>query len=124
VRRAAKALPFALLILLGLILLVRNDTAVESRPEQTALSQTTVPAPAVTVEHTLVTADVVKTPILQPRSRSASTATTRAADRRAGASTPRALAKAQDSSLGARTRRVIVGDGRHKPQPFPRVNNN
>ena len=125
VRRVAKALPIALLILLGLVLLAREHTAVGSRPEKVVISPTavTTPAvPAVKVEHTLVTADVVKTPIVQPRSRSASTAMA-AADRRSAPSTPRALARSDDSSLRARTRRVIVGDGRHKPQPFPRVNN-
>jgi hypothetical protein len=118
-----KALPVALLILLGLVLLAREHTAVGSRPEEVVISPTAVTTPAVKVEHTLVTANVVKTPIVQPRSKSASTAMA-AVDRRSVPSTLRPLARSDDSSLRARTRRVIVGDGRHKPQPFPRVNNN
>ena len=128
-RRAAKALPFGLLILLGLTLLFRKDTGVENRPEQAVPSKAAVAAPAVaapevTVEHILVTADVVNTRLFQPRASSAPTVAIRAADRRTRISTPNALARAEDSSLRARTRRVILGDGRHKPQPFPRINNN
>lgn len=77
------------------------------------------------IEETFVTAELTtrpdaeaRRPIRQgdvaPRTTAHRTETTAAAH----------ITRARSSNLIARTGRAIVGDGRYKPQPFPRLNNN
>lgn len=124
-RRALKALPVAVLMLVGLALLFRKDVEGERHPEPAPLPPAASSAPAVRIEHTMVTADVVTSPAVSPRRAPTWSPGAATPERRVVASAPAVAVRTQAaSSLAARTRRVIVGDGRHKPQPFPRINNN
>ncbi|HVL66128.1 MAG TPA: hypothetical protein VM364_02570 [Vicinamibacterales bacterium] len=110
---AAVAFVIGLLPLLG-----RRTTsgAPEPQPASASMVVAAQPAPDVRVEHQLITVDVIaesaSRPTPPPPARAAATA--------AGARQP----EPAERRLVDRARRVILGDGRHRPEPFPRVKDN
>lgn len=122
-RRVVRAFPLITLVVLGISLFFRRDGR-EAAPDAT-VPPNVDSTPGVQIEHTLVTANVVENvaphrvviprqsgAIEPPHPRRTATA----------AGTPR-LWRASQGSVASKTRRILLGDGRHKPQPFPRVNN-
>jgi hypothetical protein len=83
------------------------ETPMVKPPPAPALNE----APAVRVVHELVGASVLIERPIEPVER-------RAAARRAPAAPSR---HTQQPGFVARARQVLLGDGRHRPQPFPRV---
>lgn len=122
--RTVRSLPVVALVLLGLALLFRKDADGENRVEHADIPPSAVPAPSVKVEHTLVTVDVMTSPAVQPRRSAPPASTAPLAGLRVSASSSALQVKAEPTGLASRARRAIVGDGRHKPQPFPRIDNN
>lgn len=121
-RRAVKALPLAILVIAGVVLLLR-DTDGREKVSATVTSPTVAPRASVEVEHTLVTAEVVRPPIVAPPPVKSAASTLRSARATANGPTRRQPAVKGRSTLGEKTRVLLLGDGRHKPQPFPRINN-
>jgi hypothetical protein len=115
---------FGALVLLAAAVLLRSDrsgdaVAVTHPPSPPA------PAPEVRVRQELVTATVTAEPVAAVSRPAAPPAVKRAAHEgpRAQASPP-VRAAARDTSLLGRARRAVVGDGRYRPEPFPRVKDN
>ena len=80
----------------------------EPQPALPAASSQQPPPPSVTLQHQLIQVEPVRRPKPAPRLRRTLPATQLA-------SVPRR------DTLVARARRAVVGDGRFRPQPFPRL---
>ena len=121
--RATRLLSLATLLFAGVVLIFRgSDGRAEAPPRVTP--PTPEPVQSVEVEHTLVTAELVAPPAASTRGVPARSARPPAPRRHAATSVAFAATREKPTSLAEKTRRAIVGDGRHKPQPFPRINNN
>jgi hypothetical protein len=83
-----------------------------SPPRKSEIVPPTVDPPGVRVEHELVTASIVTEPVTRR-------AAAAAAAPPSGDPVPRPHTR-PDGFL-SKARRAIVGDGRHRPEPFPRV---
>ena len=122
------ALSLAGIVLASSCFLLRRDPApralaATTDPERSTTTPPAEPPPAVRVQHAFVTPQVVvesaevqpvgsdlKTPLRTVRKPEIRRASVSGAP---NASSPRLLARAT---------RALIGDGRHKPQPFPRAN--
>jgi|SRR5687768_1610251 hypothetical protein len=118
-----------------LLQLSRPDPAPASpqadRSSGTAEAQ---PLPAVRVEQRLVEADLVEAPqpetgvVAAPASVSRAVGTSGGTawvpPRAASVSSTRSQQASATSPMFERAKRAFLGDGRHRPQPFPRVKDN
>ena len=114
--------------------LTRSDAALAPAPpgERSELAEAQ-PQPAVQVEHVLVQAELVTSPEPPPaltavpvsHGRShASKATARPMSTRAASFRPAPAETGTPPPLLERARRAFLGDGRHRPEPFPRLKDN
>lgn len=121
--RATRLLSLGTLLFAGVVLIFReSDGRAEAPPGVTP--PTPEPVQSVEVEHTLVTAELVAQPAASTRSIPARAARPSALRRHTAPRVALAATREKPTSLAEKTRRAILGDGRHKPQPFPRINNN
>lgn len=122
--RAATALALAIVLITGLVLIYTGG-GVREPPPATVTKPTAERVDRVEVQHVLVTAEPVKTALQAPAAPGVrSSRRPPVASRTAGSPVLRSAMNVQKSAtLGGKTRRALLGDGRHKPQPFPRINN-
>jgi hypothetical protein len=120
--RAARLVPLAIVLIAGVVLLFReSDGSGQLSASVTPGAHEPVQR-SVEVEQVLVTAEVVSPAGLQAQR--APAARPAPARRKVAVAEAAADPDERSTSLAAKTRRAILGDGRHKPQPFPRINNN
>jgi hypothetical protein len=96
----------------GLIAVVPAVLRQPSRESQAGASS--VPGDSVQVEHALVSDEIIEAEPAAPRG-TVVTPAPPAATR---------LRRAPAGTFADKARRAILGDGRHRPEPFPRVKNN
>jgi hypothetical protein len=123
--RAATVLALAIVLITGLVL-IYNAGGVREPRSATVTKPTPERVDRVEVQHVLVTAEQVKTAVQAPAAPQVRSSKRPPGARRAvGSPVLRSAMNVQKSpTLGGKTRRALLGDGRHKPQPFPRINNN
>jgi hypothetical protein len=121
--RVATPLALAIALITGLALIFSSGRVREPRPDPVT-RPTVKTVDRVEVQHVLVTAEEVH-PSLQSPAVPQVRSSRRVPDvSRAAAPVLRsAINRQKPSTLSGRTRRALLGDGRHKPQPFPRINN-
>jgi hypothetical protein len=123
--RAARAFALAILVITGFALMFREGSGQETQPGP--VTQPTLERDdRVEVEHVIITAEEVQPIAAAPAPSANRPARKTPAPTRSSA--PAAFRSAMNNqkapTLGEKTRRALLGDGRYKPQPFPRINNN